>query len=69
MYYRSIEQYQHLTSQPANHSGGHLLTISVLMAVLINVYFGMSSATEHLNPVTATQVEMKIQMASLGFRN
>lgn len=68
MYYRNIEQYQNLASQPESRKGGHILLAAVVMAVVINVYFGVTGQEEHSDAV-ATTVERPVHMASLSFRN
>lgn len=69
MYCRNIERYQYLTSQTEIRNGGRMLLAAVLMAVVINVYLGVTGFVEHKDAVASAPAETPVHMASLSFRN
>lgn len=69
MYCRNIKRYQYLSSETESKSGGYIMVMVVITAIIINVYFGVTSTAEHLDSITTTQAQNHVQMASLSFRN
>lgn len=67
MYYRDIEQYQYLTRKPETNDGDYIMIVTVVMAVLINVYFGVAYGMRYQDSVTTQSVEAYAHLPPIGY--